>query len=247
MARQNLWSENEVQRALALYLVTPFGKIDKNNPEIIALAKKIKRTPSSVSMKLSNLAAVDETLDRRGLANASALDRRVWQEFLRNPDFIISASEGVRDGLQYIQAEAATSNSGFGEGTDHIVQSTQRRGQSLFRRSILTSYGQRCALTDIDDPRLLVASHIVGWAERPDTRMNPYNGICLNALHDRAFDKHLISFGEDYELLVSQKLSARAQDALRQVKHDHLRRPERFLPSQEFLETHRTEYLALQN
>jgi len=36
------------------------------------------------------------------------------------------------------------------------------------------------------------ASHIVPWAEDERNRLNPRNGLCLNALHDRAFDRHLM-------------------------------------------------------
>lgn len=246
MAKQNLWAEYEVQLALVLYLTTPFGKIHNKNPRIIKLATLISRTPSAVSLKMSNLASVDQSLDRKGMANASALDRQVWAAFLENPDSIIKAEHQMENGLEYVQNSEHAPHSGFGEGTDQPIQTTQRRGQTLFRKSILTSYGSRCALTDMDEPKLLVASHIIGWAERPDTRMNPHNGICLNPLHDQAFDKHLISFGEHYELLIADHVPKRTKEALGKVQHKTLRMPERFLPSQEFLETHRARFYATQ-
>ncbi len=243
MAKRNLWTREEIQRALVLYLGTPFGQIHSGNPKIIELARQIGRTPSAIALKMSNLAGIDESLDRKGMANSSALDKQVWQEFLAAPDTVVAVSETMHDNIQYAQKEYPEAHS-FGEGTNQIVRTTQRRGQGFFRRTILTSYGSRCALTDLDDPRLLVASHIIGWAERAQTRLNPHNGICLNALHDRAFDKHLISFGENFELLVADNLPRKTSELLHKVKHQNLRMPERFLPSQDFLEAHRQQFYS---
>ena len=62
-------------------------------------------------------------------------------------------------------------------------------------------------LTDITYPLLLVASHIVPWADNKDERLNPANGICLSALYDRAFDKGLIAIDpNDYTVMLSKEL-----------------------------------------
>jgi putative restriction endonuclease len=77
------WSEEETRQALQLYLRTPFGQLHDRNPEIVALAKKIDRTPSSVAMKLGNFASLDPKITRtgrKGLCNASAQDRLIWRE-----------------------------------------------------------------------------------------------------------------------------------------------------------------------
>ncbi|PCH61796.1 MAG: hypothetical protein COC19_04245 [SAR86 cluster bacterium] len=65
MVKHRNWVREEVWAALVLYLKTEFGRIHKGNPEIIALSQKIYRTPSSVALKMSNLAALDQTLDRK--------------------------------------------------------------------------------------------------------------------------------------------------------------------------------------
>ena len=69
------------------------------------------------------------------------------------------------------------------EGEDIASESKRRKGQDYFRRMILTNYGGRCALTGIDIPQLLLASHIIPWAEKAHKidRLNPCNGICLSA------------------------------------------------------------------
>ena len=74
------WTQPEIVAAVELYLRTPFGRIDQRNPEIADLARRLDRTSGAVALKMANLASLDTTLDRRGMANASALDRRVWAE-----------------------------------------------------------------------------------------------------------------------------------------------------------------------
>ena len=63
------------------------------------------------------------------------------------------------------------------EGEDIASESKRRKGQDYFRRMILTNYGGRCALTGIDIPQLLLASHIIPWAEKAhkQDRLNPCN------------------------------------------------------------------------
>ncbi len=239
MAVKRNWTAPEVRAALALYLVTPFGKFHKTNPAVISLAGKIGRTASAVALKLSNLAALDDSLPQKGMANASAMDREVWAEFLSDPDFVLRASNDA-----YLQPGESFDGHSLREGTDRIVETTARAGQSYFRDMILTSYSARCALTGIEEPKLLVASHIVGWAEDTGHRLNPRNGICLNALHDKAFDRHLITFDERFEMVISDTMPRTARERLGEVRA--LEMPARFLPDQNLLERHRAVFHDLQ-
>ena len=235
MVERRLWTEVEIRKALALYLRTAFGRLHNRNPDIVALAAEIGRTASSVALKLVNLAALDDSLPRKGMANASATDRKVWQAFLRNP-------ESLLDKISYVIPDPNYLDFADGTGTNLMVQSTRRVGQNLFRDAILTSYKGRCALTGIDDQRLLNASHIVGWSEDLDHRMNLRNGICLGALHDRAFDRHLIAFADDWRLLVRKDVPDAARVALTQGAETHLQMPERFLPDPDLIARHRSAF-----
>lgn len=81
MTRGRRWTEDETKRALDLYGRVAFGQMDSGNPDIVALAKAMGRTPSSVAMKLANFASLDPKITRtgrKGLTGATALDRRVW-------------------------------------------------------------------------------------------------------------------------------------------------------------------------
>ena len=81
-----------------------------------------------------------------------------------------------------------------------------RIDQSFFREMILASYKTRCAICSLPKPELLVASHIVPWSLDFSLRMNPQNGICMCVLHDKAFDKGLLSITDDYRLLLANTL-----------------------------------------
>jgi hypothetical protein len=231
-----------VQAALALYLVTDFGRFHTRNPDVIALAGRIGRTPGSVALKLANLAALDESLPQKGMANASATDRRVWEAFLQAPDAVVAA----------FAQQMAPAPAGLAEGAaafDHLggvrqVVAPQRVGQDLFRRMVLTGYGGRCALTGVDDARLLNASHIVGWAEDATQRMRPTNGICLNALHDRAFDRHLITFDADWRMVIAPQVSDAARAQLQRGVAGALQMPARFLPDAGLMARHRARFQA---
>ena len=92
-----------------------------------------------------------------------------------------------------------------------------RVGQGKFRNDVanLWGKGEVCALTGIDVPELLIASHIKPWRESDDIqRLDPCNGLLLVAHVDKAFDRYLLSFIEDRgEFFVS--FHPRIQSALR--------------------------------
>jgi putative restriction endonuclease len=233
-------SDEDVREALALYLRTPFGRIHSRNPDILSLADRLGRTPGAVALKLTNLAALDDSLPRKGMANASATDRRVWAEFLNDPAPVEQAydRQTSRAGRLLELAEDPAAFAHVGQTLP--ARGTRRVGQGLFRDMILANYGFRCALSGVDDPRLLTASHIVPWSAAPEHRVQPTNGICLNALHDRAFDRHLIAFG----LLVSPRLSPATRARLTEGTSPGLALPDRFRPDPGLLTAHRARFEA---
>jgi putative restriction endonuclease len=81
-----------------------------------------------------------------------------------------------------------------------------RVNQNVFRQIVLANYGNKCAITGIDVPDLLLASHIIPWAMNTEERLNPENGICLSALYDKAFDKGLIGINSNYEIILSNRI-----------------------------------------
>jgi predicted restriction endonuclease len=92
-------------------------------------------------------------------------------------------------------------------------------------------------------PQLLVASHIVPWSMDTQNRLNPSNGLCLSALHDRAYDQGLITVLPNFTVRVTDDLRRPEIDTITQATlvqcHGRsIRMPERFRPAAEFLEAH---------
>jgi predicted restriction endonuclease len=245
------WARAELIVAFNLYCKLPFGQLHARSPRVVGLAKVLGRTPGSVAMKLVNFAALDPTHQQRGvsgLANTSKADRQVWDEFngnwaelaaesekallaLTGKDVGLSAAEDALD--VPVQAE-----------TERQQLMKARLGQSFFRETVLASYGSRCCVCVLPVAPLLVASHIVPWAARPDLRVNPRNGLCLCALHDRAFDRGLITVNGALKVSVSRRLEAHLPDDVIDkmfvaYRGRPIRLPEKFRPQEEFLAYHR--------
>ena len=92
----------------------------------------------------------------------------------------------------------------------------QRVGQDVFRRGLLEYWDGRCAITGLDVPELLRASHIKPWAEceTDAERLDVFNGLLLAAHLDAAFDAGFITVGEEGRVVVSEALSAGARAVL---------------------------------
>lgn len=236
------WNRDELLKTLQLYLVTPFGRIHSRNPQVQELAGALGRTASAVALKMVNFASLDPTLSQRGMANASRLDREVWNEFFAEMSAALTAGAVAEDasGFAEVQRDFITNVTSFPEGVDVIRSLKTRVNQDFFRRLVLASYDNRCALTGIEAPELLVASHIVPWSKNKDVRTTPQNGICLNALHDHAFDEGYLTFGDNFEVLYSRDLPPVARAALESLGSRRLRLPSRFVPDPSLMEYHRT-------
>jgi putative restriction endonuclease len=131
------------------------------------------------------------------------------------------------------------------EGEDVDSQTKRRKGQDFFRRMILANYGGRCALTGIDIPELLFASHIIPWRDKlhKKERLNPRNGICLSALYDKAFDKGLIGFDPDMRTVLSKRIRENESkeyynEYFAPIDGRKLFLPSQYIPEPSFLEWH---------
>lgn len=90
-----------------------------------------------------------------------------------------------------------------------------RRGQETYRRRLEDLWGGACAVTGVAIPELLRASHAKPWAECETgaERLSRYNGFLLTANLDALFDKFLISFDEEGEILISPGLDRESIEA----------------------------------
>jgi putative restriction endonuclease len=265
MPRGKPWSRNELIIAMNLYCKLPFGQLDHKTPIIIEVAQRLGRTPSSLAMKLVNLASLDPVLQARGiqgLRGASKADREIWQEFNTNWEQLGEESEACFQELfdNAIQEEYKASAKQQAPNLQQIkIQKAQPAGitevevtvktrlkQNFFRQMVLVNYNSSCCITGNPIPELLVASHILPWSDYPEHRLNPHNGLCLARTHDAAFDKGLITFDEGYRLIISAYLASFLPD--KTLEHDfvayrgqQMRSPDKFRPNPDFLRIHREE------
>ena len=92
--------------------------------------------------------------------------------------------------------------------TERQALTKQRVGQGLFKRLLLYKYHCQCALCGITTEEMLIGSHIKAWSDcNSNEKLDENNGLLLCAHHDALFDKHLISFEDTGDLLVSSTLS----------------------------------------
>lgn len=249
------WSREHGKLAFHLYCLLPFGRLDQRNPEIIELAKLIGRSPGAVAMKLVNFASLDPaitTTGRTGLGHVSRSDREIWDEFHADWEGLaldchelhntLRAAHGVPHETVAEDAAAYAPQDFTGETRAALVK--LRIKQEFFRRSVLSAYNERCCMSGISEPRLLIASHIVPWKEDAHNRLNPQNGLCLSAIHDRAFDQHLVSLTDDFRVIVGAALKKRSGEELVQraflsVEGRPIELPGRFRPGAGFIARHR--------
>ncbi len=130
------------------------------------------------------------------------------------------------------------------EGTDRISTGKVRVGQAYYRKMIISLYSGKCCVTGLDVTPLLRASHIVRWADDKENRMNPENGLCLSGTYDLAFDQHLISFDEDYRMIVGKEIEDHFTNTItrnyfKKYEGKKITLPSKFLPSQLLLQSHR--------
>jgi len=240
------WTVKELKLALALYCQITFGKMHSRNPDIIRLADKIGRTPSAVAMKLVNFASLDPEIiasGRAGLGNASATDRMVWEEFQTDWDNeLLKATKDLPD-YKILSYEDTEYPLDISSATTRKAEIEIRTKQTIFRRMILSSYAGVCCISGLSEPRLLIASHIVPWNKDIGNRLNPHNGLCLSVLHDKAFDRGLITILPDYTVAVSKEITKLvddnfAQSTLVAINGQKIKMPEKFHPLPEFLIWH---------
>ncbi|MBE0680447.1 MAG: HNH endonuclease [Anaerolineales bacterium] len=246
MTKRN-WSREELIVAFNLYCKIPFGKIHIRNPQIISLANSLGRTPSALSWKLANFARLDPTLQKRNISGATHGSKEeigVWNEFSADWERLAFESEKLLAEITGKEIEETFEDiEKIVEGKERETRVRVRVNQSFFRATVLAAYNNKCCVTSLEVVELLNASHIIPWAIDIANRVNPRNGLCLNAIHDRAFDRGLITITPDYRLKISPKLKPESDNnALKMflVNYDgaEITLPSRFKPNPDFLKYH---------
>lgn len=233
----NSWSKEELISAFNLYCKIPINEIRTDNKRIIEFASLLGRTPKEVAKRFANFSKMDAATD--ALGNIDYDDKETWKYF--NDDWEKSVNESEK---QIVALEYKLKNITKipdGKERERLVKS--RINQDFFRMAVLSSYQNKCCITGLPFPDLLNASHIIPWKDDTANRLNPRNGLCLNTLHDRAFDRGFITVMPDYTVNVSSYIrdmldEKSVADYFMRYQGLKINLPSRFIPEKSFLEFH---------
>lgn len=245
------WTRDEHILAFNLYSQIPFGTMHMKNPRVIELARHLGRTAGAVSYKLANFARLDPALHARNIRGAShgaKGEPEVWAEFAKDPEGLAFESQRLMAQFKHedlLDYAAVQKDDLPPEGKEREALVKQRVNQDFFRRRVLSTYNNTCCITRLAVPQLLVASHIVPWSKDRANRLNVRNGLCLNALHDKAFDRRLLWITENYTVQVAPDLAKGSLGKLAEAQWlasfdgKPMMLPKKFKPDADLLKWHR--------
>ena len=248
MPKSPNWTRRELIVAFNLHLKLPFGKLHTGTKAIQDLADLVGRSHSSMAMRLNNFASVYPYHQQRGVKELDGGRRQVepiWNEFINYQEDLVFESERILAEYQHKTIAEVYPDIEFdlkdlrGEVKMRYVKT--RVNQRVFREMILKTYENRCAISGIDIPELLVAGHIVPWVENEHERLNPENGLCLSNLYDKAYEKGLICIDVDYRILISKELRENStklyyDDFFGKLAGKAISLPRQYKPRQDFIQ-----------
>ncbi len=250
------WTREEHILAFNLYCKIPFGGIHISNPKVIELAKILRRSIGAVSYKLANFSRLDPTLKLRGIKgmpHGAKGEEEIWNEFRNDSEGLAFESERLLadwTGRTLIEAAGIDEEELPREGKERERIVRVRVNQQFFRRAVFAAYNARCCVTGLRVRELLVASHIIPWSVDRANRVNPSNGLCLNALHDRIFDRGLMVIDSCFKLWFADSLKKQVEKNepgigwFLRFEGRAIFLPGKFKPAAEFLTAHRKASLA---
>jgi len=119
-------------------------------------------------------------------------------------------SKNIEDSRDIIEKIENDSNL---EKTKKEIIIQARIGQGKYRQDIIKELSH-CIITNVNDVKLLIASHIKPWAkcDSNQERIDKYNGLLLTPTYDKLFDSGLITIekinkNENAKILISPYLS----------------------------------------
>jgi len=252
MARTDVWTREQLIMALNVYCKIPFKDVKEAHPIIQKYAPLIGRTTTALKMKVGNFGRFDPVLRAKGivgLSNGSKSDETIWNEFWNNPEKLAYESEKLfaeRMGKsieEYNELDTQTLPKGMERET--IIR--QRVNQQFFRNTVLCSYLHQCCITGITNTSLLEACHISSWKDDEQNRTNPKNGLCMNVLFHRAYDKYLMAVTPEFEIIISEvmingAMEEKYKNYLIGLQHKKIMMPEKFSPDVDLLAQHYEDY-----
>lgn len=219
-----------------------------NDPDLLLRIKEFVYAQQKLFQKgqdsiFRNIRTDQTSYPQKGFCSAAVNQLLDYQKQDLADTIVADISSGSKSGSK-IGKELVTLFDINKKGKDKEVTTRTRLGQNYFRRMVLANYGGKCCVTGLNVPQTLRASHIVAWKEDKKNRMNPENGLCLSATYDEAFDKHLISFDEDYRMILSKRIKEYftndvSREYFEKCEGKKITLPSLYMPSKKLLEKHR--------
>jgi putative restriction endonuclease len=120
----------------------------------------------------------------------------------------------------------------------------------VFKKLIPKIYNYTCCISGLNitstrEVQMIDACHIVPFAESHDDTIS--NGLSLSPNFHRAFDRFLITIGDEYEVLVSDDFTESGDHLIRAFHGKRIQLPTetRYHPSLENLKWHRERFMRL--
>ena len=169
--------------------------------------------------------------------------------FTVEPTLPLTQQDIVKKMIDYTDEKEATEI----EEKDYKIEDTYsrvktRRKQSAWSNKVREDYNHKCCIPmcDVESDDFLVAAHIKKYSEVEEGnghRANPRNGLSLCPLCHAMFDKGYFTLTDDLIVNISPKIadiaSSRLKDVIVSSDGQRIRRPQRFLPAEEFIRYHR--------
>ena len=213
----------------------------------------VGRTAGAVAYILVNFVSLDpvhKAQGRKGAANIGKLAKEIFHEFSQNWGELLYESEKILADKKHIDIETLyediLTDLKDKKGETKLREVKVRINQDIFRKMVLSNFNFRCAITEINIPELLIASHIKPWSKDEINRLNPSNGLCLSATYDKAFDKGLISLNDNLEIIISPRLKRFSnqpfyQQYFLEKEGQKIILPQKFMPDLAFIHFHNEE------
>lgn len=222
--------------------ITDVGKIDSIYEYVKSEEKKMRAGEDSI-FKFGKLS--QQSYPKKGFCSAAVRSLQNFRESIiqqKATEYVqlTNSTSHLVDKLKRITAISETETN---------AEVLQRIGQNVFRAVLLEIYRGQCCVCGLNIKEILRASHILPWADNKENRLNPENGLCLSATYDAAFDKYLISFDDDYRMIVSPYIrefytNDAAKEYFERFEGKQLELPYKFSPNKEFLGKHRAKVIG---
>jgi putative restriction endonuclease len=151
------------------------------------------------------------------IENKAADNRSRWIGNIINHKLSITRSGIRRDVSDYFSRPVQSELVDAEAENDYAIENAKReiyvrQHQSRFRRLVLENFGNQCCISGVTETDLLVASHIIPWSAKIETRLDPSNGLCLMVLYDKLFDKGYFTLDETLSVEVTPQIDGLSEE-----------------------------------